>query len=89
MAKLSPPEQGETQECQKVPKKTKKNEKQMDKATFEQIRDQQQWRQCYVAHYGQWQDPPAGDKKNRHALRHRLHHSHSFLGEDICQQPHL
>jgi hypothetical protein len=83
VAKLCP--EGEKQGCRR---KTK-NEKQKDKATYEQISDQQQWRQCYVAHFWQWQESLPGDRKNNHHRRHQLQHSHSFLGDDICPQPHL
>lgn len=80
----------EKEECQKATKKDKKEGEKlrMDEATWERIRDLQQWRECYVAHYWQWTDAtPGGKWKNRH--RYRLQHSHSFLGSNLCQRPHL
>src|SRR3989344_698657 len=43
----------EKEECQKATKKDKKEGEKlrMDEATWERIRDLQQWRECYVAHY--------------------------------------
>jgi hypothetical protein len=95
MAKLQDQEEHDAREkeaCQKATKKaTKKDDKEgerMDEATWARVRDLQQWRECYVAHYWQWTDTtPGGKWKNRH--RFRLQHSHSFLGSNLCQRPHL